>query len=70
MQLARTDLADFRIERVAHTSLLDRCWELRDVLRVYDAVYVALAERLDAPLLTADRALAAAAGITCRVEVL
>lgn len=69
-ELARDDLAALRIERVAHPPLLDRCWELRGALTVYDAAYVALAELLDATLLTADRRLAAAPGVACRVEVL
>ena len=38
-------------------------------MTVYDAVYVALAELLDAPLVTADRKLANAPGIRCQVEV-
>jgi predicted nucleic acid-binding protein len=37
-------------------------WELRHNLTAYDALYVALAEMLDAPLVTLDRRLAAAAG--------
>jgi predicted nucleic acid-binding protein len=41
--------------------LLPGIWELRDNLMTHDAVYVALAEALDAPLLTRDRRLAAAA---------
>ena len=49
---------------------MERCWELRDNVTVYDAVYVALAELLDAPLVTADGKLAKAPGIRCRVEVL
>jgi len=44
-------------------------WEHRANLRTYDALYVALAEVLDATLLTADARLAAAPGIACRVEV-
>ena len=48
---------------------MERCWELRANVTVYDAVYVALAELLDAPLVTADRKLANAPGIRCQVEV-
>ncbi len=36
----------------------------------YDAVYVALAEALEAELVTADQRLAAAPGIRCRVRVI
>jgi predicted nucleic acid-binding protein len=50
--------------------LLVRCWELRDDLRTYDANYVALAELLDVPLLTADRRLGRAPAVRCSVETL
>ena len=68
--LALADLASLRLERVPHGPLMDRCWELRDNLTVYDAAYVALAELMEVDLLTADARLAAAPGIRCRVEVL
>lgn len=44
-----------------------RAWELRDNLTVYDAWYVALAEQLGLPLVTADSRLATAAGPRCSV---
>jgi predicted nucleic acid-binding protein len=47
-------------------SLLDRIWEMRDNLSVYDASYVALAELLDCNLLTADARLSRAPGIRFR----
>jgi predicted nucleic acid-binding protein len=50
-------------------SVLDRIWALRDNLSAYDATYVALAELLDCPLLTADGRLARASGIGCPVTV-
>lgn len=56
--------------RHAHTPLLARCWELRDNLTACDAAYVALAEALGVPLLTADARLANAPGIRCEVELL
>lgn len=56
--------------RARHLALIDRCWELRENLTPYDASYVALAEALDCPLVTADRAIAEAAGIECAVELL
>ena len=68
--LALADLGSLRLDRVPHGPLIDRCWELRDNLTVYDAVYVALAELMEVDLLTADARLAAAPGIRCRVEVL
>jgi predicted nucleic acid-binding protein len=55
---ARVDAASLRIVRYPHAALLDRAWELRDSLTVYDAVYVALAEALGAPLVTCDARLA------------
>lgn len=58
------------IDRFAHAPLLERCWDLRANLTVYAAAYVALAELIDAPLLTADSKLAAGPGVTCAVELL
>ena len=69
-QLALGDLAALPMRRAPHVPLLGRCWELRDNLTAYDAAYVALAEALDATLLTGDRRLARAAGPTCNIEVL
>lgn len=66
---ALANLAELRLQRHAHTSLLPRIWALRHNLTAYDATYVALAEALDAPLLTRDGRLAAAAGHQARVEV-
>ncbi len=62
----------FRISRCGATPqdlLLGRVWELRHNLTAYDAVYVALAEVLDARLVTRDRRIAAAAGHHARVEL-
>ncbi len=47
----------------------DRVWELRDNLTVYDAWYVAVAERLETLLVTTDARLAGATGPTCEVEL-
>ncbi len=63
------NLVDLRILRHRHTFLLRRAWQLRHHLTVYDAVYVALAEALDAPLLTCDAKIAAAPGHHATVEV-
>jgi predicted nucleic acid-binding protein len=68
--LALTDLAELPLRRAPHLPLLARCWELRDNFTVYDAAYVALAEVLDAPLVTADSRLGRAPGTTCQIEVL
>jgi predicted nucleic acid-binding protein len=68
--LALTDLAALPLRRASHKPLLARCWELRDNITPYDAAYVALAEALEAILLTGDERLARAPGPRCRVEVL
>ena len=57
-------------ERFGHRLLLARAWELRDTVRGWDAMYVALAEALDAVLVTTDRRLAAARGPECSIEVI
>ena len=66
---ALNDLNDFPLDRYPHDLFLPRVWELRHNLTAYDAVYVALAEALDAPLLTCDRRLAAASGHRARIEL-
>jgi predicted nucleic acid-binding protein len=67
---ALEDLAALDIARYAHEPLLSRFWELRDIVTAYDAVYLALAEVLDAPLLTFDQRLAAAPGHAASIECL
>ncbi|MEX2628106.1 MAG: type II toxin-antitoxin system VapC family toxin [Ilumatobacteraceae bacterium] len=49
--------------------LVPRLWELRANVTAYDAAYVALAEALECPLVTADRRLAGATGPRCAIEV-
>ncbi len=66
---ALMDLADLPLSRYPHFVLLPRIWQLRHNVTAYDAAYLALAEALDAPLLTRDRALASAGG-RVRVELL
>jgi predicted nucleic acid-binding protein len=56
------DLRDWPGERLGHRSFLDRAWQLRANVRGSDAMYVALAEALDATLLTTDARLARANG--------
>ena len=67
---ALQDLRDLRIRRYPHLLFLRRVWELRDNLTSYDALYVALAETLDATLVTCDRKIASAPGHQARVEVI
>lgn len=63
------DLSALRIARYAPVLLLQRIWRLRQNLTAYDAAYVALAEKLQAPLITRDQRIAAAPGHTARIEV-
>lgn len=67
---ALIDLARMRLRRIDHVGLLSRAWELRDNISFYDSLYVALAELLEAPLLTLDRRLARAARDATAVSVL
>ena len=66
---ALSDLSEFPLRRYPHVLLLPRVWELRNNFTAYDAVYVALAEVIDAPLLTRDQRLAAAAKRHVKVEL-
>ncbi len=68
--LALADLDAMRIERAAHGPLLDRCWELRHNLTIYDAAYVALAELMATVLVTGDERLANAPGVSCDVDLI
>lgn len=63
------DLAALNVVRWPHDLLLTRIWGLRHNLTAYDAAYVALAEVLDAELLTCDRSIAVTPGIHCHVEL-
>jgi predicted nucleic acid-binding protein len=56
-------------DRYAHASVAQSAWALRENLTYYDALYVALATRLDYPLLTTDARLARAPGLPCAVEL-
>lgn len=67
---ALVDLDEWPCERVPHGPFLERAWELRHNVRGWDAMYVSLAEVLDATLLTTDRRLARAVGPRCHIELL
>jgi predicted nucleic acid-binding protein len=56
-----------QIHRHPAAGTTQRTWDLRQNLSAYDAAYVALAEALDAPLLTADDRLARAASRYCQI---
>ena len=63
------DLANIAFVRYPHAPLMERIWDLKEILTAYDAAYVALAEALDAPLITMDARLAQAPGVRAAVEV-
>ena len=67
--LARRDAAEMSMTLYPHALLLERAWQLRDALSTYDAVYVALAELLPAPLVTCDARLARSTGHSAEIEL-
>ncbi|MDQ3579026.1 MAG: type II toxin-antitoxin system VapC family toxin [Actinomycetota bacterium] len=69
-RLAIDDLMNLPVTRHPAEPLLPRIWDLRGSLTAYDATYVALAEALDAPLLTADRRLARAGGHNAEIHLI
>ena len=64
------DLAGLDLHRHAHLDLLTRAWKLRENVTAYDAMYVALAEALDAPVVTCDTPLAKAPGHRAQIDVI
>jgi predicted nucleic acid-binding protein len=67
---AIADLTDLDLHRHAHLDLLGRAWKLRDNIGAYDAMYVALAEAIEATIVTCDRPLGKAPGHRARIEVI
>ena len=67
---AIADLTDLDLHRHAHLDLLTRAWKLRENVTAYDAVYIALAEALDATVVTCDTPLAKAPGHRARIELI
>jgi predicted nucleic acid-binding protein len=63
---AASDLLDIELRLLPFTPFAERVWALRGNLTSYDALYVAIAERLDLALATLDRRLSEAPGPTCR----
>lgn len=66
---ALDDLRELPLSRYPHAMLLPRIWSLRDNATAYDATYLALAEVLDATLVTCDAALRSIPGHSAKVEV-
>ena len=64
------DLTDFDLHRHGHLDLLARAWKLRENVTAYDAMYIALAEALDAPMVTCDAPLGRAPGHRAHIEVI
>jgi predicted nucleic acid-binding protein len=64
------DFSQLRIERHGHQALTTRIWQLRESMTAYDGAYVALAEALDAPLVTCDSKLGRAHGHRAKIEVI
>ncbi len=61
---------DARFTRYPHWRLLPRIWQLRHNLTAYDGAYIALAELLNAPLITRDGRVSSAAGHHAQIELL
>jgi predicted nucleic acid-binding protein len=67
--LAHNDLLHLRFMVFGYRGLGERVWELRANVSPFDAWYVALAEALEAPLLTLDWRLAGASGPRCEFRL-
>jgi predicted nucleic acid-binding protein len=65
--LAFDDLLRLSITSWPIDALAERAWQLRPSVTFYDATYIALAELLDAPLVTLDRRLSRASGPRCSI---
>ena len=68
-QEALQDYSDLPIRRYPHEPLMFRIWDLRHNITAYDAAYIALAEVLDALLLTRDASLVNSPGHGARIEL-
>jgi len=63
---AQDDLMQLEMELFSFEPFADRVWELRRNVTSYDAWYVALAEALELPLATLDKALSRSKGVACK----
>lgn len=64
------DLSDLAVHRYSVLPFMMRAYELRANVTPYDAAYIALAEALDCPLLTADARLASAPQTRCEIRTI
>ena len=64
------DFSQMLVDRHDHQPLTGRIWQLRESLTAYDGAYVALAEALEAPLLTCDGKLAHSHGHQAKIELI
>lgn len=67
--LAHIELTGMPVQLFPYEPHAARVWELRDNLSLYDAWYIALAEALDAPLITLDLRSSRAAGPRCEFRL-
>lgn len=67
--LAHADVVDLPVKLFSYAPFAQRIWKLRKTVTSYDAWYVALADELDATLLTLDVRLSGAPGPRCRIEI-
>lgn len=67
---ALVDLTELDLHRHPHLDLVGRAWKLRDNISAYDSMYVALAEAIDAPIVTCDAPLARAPGHRAKIELI
>lgn len=66
--LVHDDLLALPLQLWPYAAVAGRAWQLRGTLTAYDASYVALAELLDADVLTLDKRLARASGPRCAIR--
>ncbi len=65
VRVARQSLVQIEVTLLDFAPVAERVWDMRQTFTAYDAWHVAVAEALDAPLVTLDAKLAAAPGPRC-----